>query len=808
MMLPLMGIEPINACEMAFATVQQRGDLPFSERALSVDVQASERFTALLEEGNALTKEALGVCERLILRSETAQEDPLSDTTPIFTKPATPHTRTAERPLSTWTPTDFLKHAEGGEPLTALREQSHPVRIQVPAKETAYAPVPEMSQPTTERPMQTMVGRVDLPQPPVAKPEEQGIAPERLVAFGTTPIQRSHQPIFIKPQPRGRETTPAVSAHPLSEFQPTFAPSAFVPVASPTPLQTVGEVVQYPTVETPLAQVVILEARPVEKTQPHAMETTRVAFEELTKTESSTSPVITEEAPIETPISVGRPSRPMSSQPSHMALPVEQKVTLEQSALPSVTPQVARPVREVVTPIAPETTVASQTTVGASLRPMPAEPLQEALPVEPMAKPTPTFSTQGSVAPQVARPVREEVMPIAPEPVVAPQTTFGVPPRPMPAVPLQEALPVEPMAKPTPTFSAQGSVMPQVARPVREVVTPIAPETAVASQTTVGVSPRPMPAEPLQEALTVEPMAKPTPTFSAQVSVMPQVARPVREEVMPIAPETAVASQTTVGVSPTPTFSAQVSVAPQVESPVASVVLPTQGTSLWMAGEIALEQPQQPHVLPVQPMVAETRSHQAPAVLPQTLPATSVLKEGAVLAQPSPLPTTVQPEITVQAERGAPVVLQQAVTVASLRGREMDSTLPEPLQVIAPTMLPITLPHQTVESVAQPLPTQSVAQHFVLAAQAVADALLVSSGFVRGEGQLLVRLRPEVLSGSEIRLVATGGTLTVIVHPATQDVQTIVEANRTQFEQYLAEKVQSWRLAVTVKRGGNDDERL
>ena len=686
MMLPLMGIEPINACEMAFATVQQRGDLPFSERALSVDVQASERFTALLEEGNALTKEALGVCERLILRSETAQEDPLSDTTPTFTKPATPHTRTAEQPLSTWTPTDFPKHAEGGEPPTALREQPHPVRIQASAKETAYAPVPEMSQPTTERPMQTMVGRVDLPQSPVAKPEEQGIAPERVVAFGTTPVQRSRQPISIKPQPRGRETTPAVSAHPRSEFQSTFAPSAFVPVASPTPLQTVGEVVQYPTVETPLAQVVILEARPVEKTQPHAMETTRVAFEELTQTEFPTSPVITEEAPIETPISVGRPSRPMSSQPLHMALPVEQKATLEQSALPSVTPQVARPVREVVTPIAPETTVASQTTVGASLRPMPAEPLQE--------------------------------------------------------------------------------------------------------------------------ALTVEPMAKPTSTFSAQGSVMPQVARPVREEVMPIAPETAVASQTTVGVSPTPMHSAQVSVSPQVESPIASVVLPTQVTSPWMAGEIVLEQPQQPHVLPVQPMVAETRSHQAPAVLPQTLPATPVLKEGAVLAQLSPLPTTVQPEITVQAERGAPVVLQQAVTVASLRGREMDSTLPEPLQVIAPTMLPITLPHQTVESVAQPLPTQSVAQHFVLAAQAVADALLVSSGFVRGEGQLLVRLRPEVLSGSEIRLVATGGTLTVIVHPATQDVQTIVEANRTQFEQYLAEKVQSWRLAVTVKRGGNDDERL
>jgi hypothetical protein len=153
---------------------------------------------------------------------------------------------------------------------------------------------------------------------------------------------------------------------------------------------------------------------------------------------------------------------------------------------------------------------------------------------------------------------------------------------------------------------------------------------------------------------------------------------------------------------------------------------------------------------------------------------------------------------------------EQAVEskVVYFRGHDFDGLSREAVQVIAPTMLPITLPHQQVETIAQPIASHEVVQHFVMAAQAVADAMLVSSGFVRGEGQLLVRLRPEVLGGSEIRLVATEGTLTVIVHPATQDVQTLVEANRTQFEQYLAEKVTSWRLAVTVKRGGNDDERL
>ena len=97
---------------------------------------------------------------------------------------------------------------------------------------------------------------------------------------------------------------------------------------------------------------------------------------------------------------------------------------------------------------------------------------------------------------------------------------------------------------------------------------------------------------------------------------------------------------------------------------------------------------------------------------------------------------------------------------------------------------------------------------FVAAAEAVADAVLVSSGFVNGEGRMLVRLQPEVLGGSEVQIVAKGGTLTVVVNPATQDVQTIVEANRTQFEQHLAEKVHSWRISVAVRRGVKTDERV
>jgi flagellar hook-length control protein FliK len=133
----------------------------------------------------------------------------------------------------------------------------------------------------------------------------------------------------------------------------------------------------------------------------------------------------------------------------------------------------------------------------------------------------------------------------------------------------------------------------------------------------------------------------------------------------------------------------------------------------------------------------------------------------------------------------------------------------EPVLVIAPASLPIELPAAAVhQQSAAAVATPDTVKMFVAAAEAVADAILVSSGFENGEGRILVRLQPEVLGGSEIHITVKGGTLTVVVNPASQDVQMIVEANRTQFEQHLAEKVHSWRIAVAVKKGNKIDERV
>lgn len=140
--------------------------------------------------------------------------------------------------------------------------------------------------------------------------------------------------------------------------------------------------------------------------------------------------------------------------------------------------------------------------------------------------------------------------------------------------------------------------------------------------------------------------------------------------------------------------------------------------------------------------------------------------------------------------------------------REVVQTVKDAV-IIAPALMPIDLPAASAVQAQKVVCREGeTVRMFIAAAEAVAAAILVSPGFVRGEGELLVRLQPEILGGSEVRIVAKDGALTVVVDPATQDVRAIVEANRSRFEQFLAEKVHSRRIAVAVKKGGNRDERV
>ena len=99
------------------------------------------------------------------------------------------------------------------------------------------------------------------------------------------------------------------------------------------------------------------------------------------------------------------------------------------------------------------------------------------------------------------------------------------------------------------------------------------------------------------------------------------------------------------------------------------------------------------------------------------------------------------------------------------------------------------------------LPTET----FFEVANAVADVLLVSPGLLRGEGEMRVQLKPDVLEGSEICISVTGRQLAIQFTPRTSDVAVLIEQNRPQLEQHLAARFQTFALVVDVRRRRTDE---
>ncbi len=94
----------------------------------------------------------------------------------------------------------------------------------------------------------------------------------------------------------------------------------------------------------------------------------------------------------------------------------------------------------------------------------------------------------------------------------------------------------------------------------------------------------------------------------------------------------------------------------------------------------------------------------------------------------------------------------------------------------------------------------------VEAAQAVADTLLVTPGLLRGEGEVRIRLRPDVLDGAEIRISVTGRNLAVSFTPTTEEVAALIERCQPQLAAHLAERIHAFQIAVDVRRRGRGTE--
>ena len=91
-------------------------------------------------------------------------------------------------------------------------------------------------------------------------------------------------------------------------------------------------------------------------------------------------------------------------------------------------------------------------------------------------------------------------------------------------------------------------------------------------------------------------------------------------------------------------------------------------------------------------------------------------------------------------------------------------------------------------------------------AEAVAATIEVTPSIIKGEGEVVIRLKPTLLDGSEIRLTSNDGTLTLEIVTATPKSAAVVSANIPQLERALAEHVPAFRsFSIAVKKGANDE---
>ena len=152
---------------------------------------------------------------------------------------------------------------------------------------------------------------------------------------------------------------------------------------------------------------------------------------------------------------------------------------------------------------------------------------------------------------------------------------------------------------------------------------------------------------------------------------------------------------------------------------------------------------------------------------------------------------------------------------------------PVPAEVVAPTALPvpIVVPEASAPAAASAPPTVTAVEAVVAAftpsaaravepahvlveaARAVADTLLVTPGLLRGEGEVRIQLRPDVLDGTEIRIAVAGRQLTVAFTPPTPELAALIEQNRSQLTAHLADRIHSFQIAVDVRRRARSEER-
>jgi hypothetical protein len=79
--------------------------------------------------------------------------------------------------------------------------------------------------------------------------------------------------------------------------------------------------------------------------------------------------------------------------------------------------------------------------------------------------------------------------------------------------------------------------------------------------------------------------------------------------------------------------------------------------------------------------------------------------------------------------------------------------------------------------------------------ETIAVTPALSSG---GDGEIFIRLKPDILDGSSVRIEVKDGELKVVVVPASRAAEEILQKAQETFQNQLAERVTAWRVNVGV----------
>ena len=205
----------------------------------------------------------------------------------------------------------------------------------------------------------------------------------------------------------------------------------------------------------------------------------------------------------------------------------------------------------------------------------------------------------------------------------------------------------------------------------------------------------------------------------------------------------------------------------------------------------------------------------APVATSEEAPSVAVATPKEVPSVAVATPETLKAEIETNLSIKMPAPLELP---PKLVGKAEDADA----EVAAPQALPVvevTLPPRIASVEPAEVATGSVAgvpavrpvamtgaKELIAIATSVADAVMVSPGLLQGDGTVRVVLKPDVLQGTEIRVVSENGAVTVNFIPSTLEVAALLERSQPMLVQHLATHVPNVRLGVSVGRGVRNRE--